>query len=326
MEKKLCAIGEALIDFIPQTKGQRLKDVACFQRVAGGAPANVAGAVSKLGYPSKFLTKLGDDAFGDHIIECFQRCGIETEEIVRTKEADTALAFVSLAADGNRDFLFYRRRCADQLFAPEELRDDVLKDCGMVHFCSVALVESPMKHAHIKLLDMAVEQQVFISFDPNLRFSLWAKEEDLYQAVHEFMPYANILKISDEELQFITNKTTIEEALPLLFQERTQAIVYTKGKDGASIYLKDGRCVEMPGYLVDVVDTTGAGDSFIGAYLYCLLKRGVQDITTLSNMDFQHDLAFANAYAAYTTTKAGALDAMADASQFKQFQATLIGR
>ena len=109
MKNKLCGIGEALIDFIPEVKGQRLKDVPSFKRVAGGAPANVVGAVTKLGIPSKFLTKLGDDPFGDYIVEVLDEAGIDTSNIARDKEGETALAFVSLASDGNRDFKFYRR-------------------------------------------------------------------------------------------------------------------------------------------------------------------------------------------------------------------------
>jgi len=138
-DNKLCAIGEALIDFIPSQKGQRLKDVAAFSRVAGGAPANVAGAVSKLGIPSKVLTKLGADPFGDYIQETLEKIGIDTSQIKRDKEGETALAFVSLAADGNRDFKFYRKNSADLRFAPEDISEDVLDDCGMIHFCSVDL-------------------------------------------------------------------------------------------------------------------------------------------------------------------------------------------
>ena len=156
MKNKLCGIGEALIDFIPEVKGQRLKDVPSFKRVAGGAPANVVGAVTKLGIPSKFLTKLGDDPFGDYIVEVLDEA-----------------AFVSLASDGNRDFKFYRKNSADLRYSVEDIPADILNDCGMIHFCSVDLVESPMKEAHKKLIDMAIAQNVKVSFDPNLRFSLW---------------------------------------------------------------------------------------------------------------------------------------------------------
>ena len=127
MKNKLCGIGEALIDFIPEVKGQRLKDVPSFKRVAGGAPANVVGAVTKLGIPSKFLTKLGDDPFGDYIVEVLDEAGIDTSNIARDKEGETALAFVSLASDGNRDFKFYRKNSADLRYSVEDIPADILR-------------------------------------------------------------------------------------------------------------------------------------------------------------------------------------------------------
>ena len=222
MKNKLCGIGEALIDFIPDVKGERLKDVPSFTRVAGGAPANVIGAVTKLGIPSKMLTKLGDDPFGDYIIDVLNDAGIDTSNIERDQEGETALAFVSLAADGNRDFKFYRKNSADLRYSVDDIPEDILDDCGMIHFCSVDLVESPMKEAHKKLIDMAIEQGVKVSFDPNLRFSLWDDLDALKKTVNDFIPYADIIKISDEELEFITGKTDIKYAGSDLLSRRAK--------------------------------------------------------------------------------------------------------
>lgn len=322
MKNKLCGIGEALIDFIPEVKGQRLKDVPSFTRVAGGAPANVVGAVTKLGISSKFLTKLGDDPFGDYIVEVLDQAGIDTSNIERDQEGETALAFVSLAADGNRDFKFYRKNSADLRYNVEDIPTDVLDDCGMIHFCSVDLVESPMKQAHKKLIDMAIAQNVKVSFDPNLRFSLWDDLDQLKETVNEFLDYADIIKISDEELEFITGYTDIKDAVPGLLSKRAKYVVYTKGKDGAEVYTKDG-VVEASGYTVDVRDTTGAGDSFIGAFLYCLLRDEVENLNSVSKETLHSYLDFANAYAANTTTKEGALAAMADAQEMEAWMAQL---
>lgn len=318
MKNKLCGIGEALIDFIPEVKGQRLKDVPSFTRVAGGAPANVVGAVTKLEIPSKFLTKLGDDPFGDYIIEVLDDAGIDTSNIARDQEGETALAFVSLAADGNRDFKFYRKNSADLCYSVEDIPKDVLNDCGMIHFCSVDLVESPMKAAHQKLIEMAMEQNVMVSFDPNLRFSLWNDLGQLKKTVREFLPYADILKISDEELEFITGYTKIEEAAAQLLNGRAKYVIYTKGKDGAEIHTKDG-VIKASGYSVEVRDTTGAGDSFIGAFIYCILNDEVQDLNAVKKEKLQEYLDFANAYAANTTTKEGALAAMADNAEIREW-------
>ena len=302
MKNKLCGIGEALIDFIPEVKGQRLKDVPSFKRVAGGAPANVVGAVTKLGIPSKFLTKLGDDPFGDYIVEVLDEAGIDTSNIARDKEGETALAFVSLASDGNRDFKFYRKNSADLRYSVEDIPADILNDCGMIHFCSVDLVESPMKEAHKKLIDMAIAQNVKVSFDPNLRFSLWDDLDQLKETVNDFLKYADIIKISDEELEFITGHTDIKDALDGLFADRAKYVIYTKGADGAEVYTRNGM-VEASGYKIDVRDTTGAGDSFIGAFLYCLLNDEVEDLESVSDDTLRNYLDFANAYAANTTTK-----------------------
>lgn len=319
MKQKLCVIGEALIDFIPQRKGCNLKDVESFSRVAGGAPANVAGAVSRLGIPSMVLTQLGKDAFGDHIIESLQKSGIDTSHILQSEEYDTSLSFVSLREDGNRDFQFYRRSAADLHYGPENITEDILDDCGMVHFCSVSLVDSPMKEAHRALLELALKKHVLISFDPNLRLSLWNDHKALYQTIHEFLPYADILKLSDEELYFITGKHQIEEALPMLFAHRCKCVIYTKGKDGATLYRRNEQ-ISAKGHQVQVIDTTGAGDSFIGAFLYCLLKEGIDDIDRISLESMKHHLEFANLYAAHTTTLSGALAAMANHEQLRAFQ------
>ena len=318
MKNKLCGIGEALIDFIPEVKGERLKDVPSFTRVAGGAPANVIGAVTKLGIPSKMLTKLGDDPFGDYIIDVLNDAGIDTSNIERDQEGETALAFVSLAADGNRDFKFYRKNSADLRYSVDDIPEDILDDCGMIHFCSVDLVESPMKEAHKKLIDMAIEQGVKVSFDPNLRFSLWDDLDALKKTVNDFIPYADIIKISDEELEFITGKTDIKDAVPDLLSGRAKYVIYTKGADGAEIYTKDG-VVEAPGYSIDVRDTTGAGDSFIGAFLFCILRDEIDDLDSVSKDKLYEYLDFANAYAANTSTKEGALAAMATMDEIQEW-------
>ena len=318
MKNRLCGIGEALIDFIPEVKGQRLKDVPSFTRVAGGAPANVIGAVTKLGIPSKMLTKLGDDPFGDYIIDVLNDAGIDTSNIERDQEGETALAFVSLAADGNRDFKFYRKNSADLRYSVEDIPEDILDDCGMIHFCSVDLVESPMKEAHKKLIDMAIEKGVKVSFDPNLRFSLWDDLDALKKTVNDFIPYADIVKISDEELEFITGKTDIKDAVPEILGGRTKYVIYTKGADGAEIYTKDGM-VEAPGYSIEVRDTTGAGDSFIGAFLFCILRDEVEDLDSVSKDKLHEYLDFSNAYAANTSTKEGALAAMATMDEIEKW-------
>lgn len=312
--KKLISIGEALIDFIPLEKGVRLKDVLMFKKVAGGAPANVAGAVSKLGGQAYFLTKLGKDAFGDHIIEQLSHSGINTQYVLQDENYDTSLAFVSLANDGNREFKFYRKTAADLQYNKDDLPLHILDEVGIVHFCSIDLVESPMKYAHKKLIEEAKKKNIFISFDPNLRLNLWDDHNALRNTIMEYVPYSDCLKISDDELEFITGKKDINDVLPDLFSMGVKIVIYTKGKDGAMIYTPN-ESINVAGHKVEVKDTTGGGDSFIGAFLYCLLENDFN----IAKSQIVNYADFANAYAAYTVMQEGALSAMADRETFEVF-------
>ncbi|GAA0107855.1 MULTISPECIES: PfkB family carbohydrate kinase [Clostridium] len=175
--KKMISIGEALIDFIPHEKGVALRDVNNFLRVAGGSPLNVAAAVAKLGGKSQMITNLGMDEFGDHILEEVKSLGVDISKVLRTKEANTALAFVSLKEDGERDFSFYRNPSADMLLNESEIDEDVFKDEGILHFCSVSLIDAPIKEAHRKAIEFAKKHNCLISFDPNVRLPLWESKE-----------------------------------------------------------------------------------------------------------------------------------------------------
>ena len=272
--KRLVAIGEALIDFIPEETGKELKHVKGFQPAVGGAPANVCGAFVKLGGEAAMITQLGDDPFGDKIVETFAACGIGCQYVKRTKEANTSLAFVALKGDGNREFSFYRKPGADMLLKAEDVREEWFEDAFALHFCSVSLGDFPMKEAHRKAIEYAVKKGALISFDPNLRLQLWEDTGKLKEAVLEFMPLAHVLKISDEELEFITGHSDIEKALPELFKGNTRMVIYTKGSDGAECYTAHDKGTAA-GKKVKAVDTTGAGDGFIGSFLHCLAEDGV---------------------------------------------------
>lgn len=310
-QKGLCAIGEALVDFIPEKKGLRLMDVEGFKRAAGGAPCNVAAAVSRLGLPARMLTKVGRDAFGSYLLKTMAQAGIDTSCILEDEQGETALAFVSLAADGNRDFQFYRKNSADLRYSPEDIPANALDGFGILHFCSIDLVDSPMKEAHRSLIRTAAERNVLISFDPNLRPSLWNDDETLKQTVLEFLPQAHIVKLSDEELFFLTGETDIDRALPVLLSGRTQCVIYTKGAKGADVFTKTCRA-SRPGLKITARDTTGAGDSFIGAFLYCILRMEQTDLSALTVSKLESILDFSNAYAAHTASFEGAIPAMTD--------------
>lgn len=309
--KKVISIGEALIDFIPQEKGVGLKDVSNFLRVAGGAPLNVAAAVAKLGGKSQILTKLGVDGFGDHILEEVKPLGVDISKVLRTKEANTALAFVSLKEDGERDFSFYRNPSADMLLNASEIEEEVFEDGGILHFCSVSLIDAPIKEAHRKAVEFAKKHNCLISFDPNVRLPLWETPEACRKAILEFLPLSNIVKISDEELEFITGIADETEALNFLLQGDVEVIIYTKGTNGAEFITKD-RKIFSDSFKVKAQDTTGAGDSFIGSFLYQVAEgdNTLESLVNLQEEKVKEILTFSNATAALTVCKKGAIGAL----------------
>ena len=309
--KKVIAIGDALIDFIPHEKGRALNNVENFLRVPGGAPLNVAAAVAKLGGKSQMLTKLGQDGFGDAILNEVKPLGVDVSRISRTKEANTALAFVSLREDGERDFSFYRNPSADMLLSAEEICSEDFNERDILHFCSVSLIEAPIKEAHRRAIEIAKEKGCLISFDPNVRLPLWKQPEDCRKAILEFLPLSNIVKISDEELEFITGIKDEKEALDSLLTGDVKVIIYTKGTNGAEFITKE-RVIFSPSFKVSAQDTTGAGDSFIGSLLYQVAEGeySLEELVTLSEEKVQEILTFSNATAALTVCKKGAIGAL----------------
>ena len=306
--KKLLAIGEALIDFIPEESQKAMKDVCGFRPAVGGAPANVCGAFCKLGGEAEMITQLGEDPFGDKIVEEFQKYGIGTGHVLRTTKANTSLAFVALKEDGNREFSFYRKLGADMLMPPEVVEKEWFSDAFALHFCSVSLGDFPMKEAHEKAIAYAKKKGAIISFDPNIRLALWESEQELRKAVLAFLPKANILKISDEEIAFLTGKETVADAWDQLFVGDVQMVIYTKGADGAECYTRENSA-KAGGCKVKAVDTTGAGDAFIGSFLYQLAADSVtvEHLSAVTAEKMAQYLEFSNRYCAKSVQKSGAI-------------------
>lgn len=306
--KKLIAIGEALIDFIPEQSGKGIKDVKAFVPAVGGAPANVCGAFVKLGGDAALITQLGLDPFGDKILEELSGFGIDCTYVLRTEKANTSLAFVALKEDGNREFSFYRKPAADMLLAADDIQQAWFQDGYVLHFCSVSLGNFPMKEAHKRAIEYARKEGSIISFDPNLRQALWQDEKELKKAVLEFLPQADILKISDEELEFITGTTDLQEALEVCFQGNVELVIYTKGKDGAECFTKKAKAAAK-GKTVKAVDTTGAGDAFIGSFLYQLFEDSVarEELSELTTEQMERYLIRSNTYCGESVLHKGAI-------------------
>ena len=202
--KKAVAIGELLIDFVPQQKGCALDEVQQFERVAGGAPANVATAVARLGGEAKMISQVGEDAFGTHILKVLRAANVDISSVFRTNRANTALAFVSLDAAGNREFSFYRNPSADLFLDEKQITPEMFESCAVLHFCSVDLVDYPVRGAHRRAIELAKQAGAFISFDPNVRLPLWSSPADCQAAIRQFLPCADLVKLSDDEIEFVT--------------------------------------------------------------------------------------------------------------------------
>lgn len=305
---KLLAIGEALIDFIPEETGKPIRLVSGFRPKVGGAPANVCGAFGRLDGESAMITQLGTDPFGDKIIQEFQSFGIDCSHVLRTEKANTSLAFVALQEDGNREFSFFRNPGADMLLREEDISEKWFQDAEFLHFCSVSLGEYPMKYAHQRAIEYAQKAGAIISFDPNLRPALWPDQEKLRKTIREFLPMAHILKISDEELEFISGKKTMAEAKEVLFQGNVQLIIYTAGAGGAEAYTRSAQA-ESVGSGKKAVDTTGAGDGFIGSFLYQLHLDGIRrdELSGLTENILKKYLDFSNQFCGISIGRHGAI-------------------
>lgn len=308
--RTLYAIGEALIDFIPNVTDSDLKDVKGFTRQVGGAPANVASTVAKLKQKSVMLTQLGQDAFGDLIVETLSEIGVETKYVKRSNKANTALAFVSLKENGERDFSFYRKPSADMLYSKKFIDELNITSDDIMHFCSVDLIESDMKEAHQALIEKFLNKGGTIVFDPNVRLPLWENEEDCRKTILDFIPFAHVVKISDEELFFITGEKDEDTAIQSLFVNNVQVVIYTQGPHGATIYLKDGRQFHQEGVKVQPIDTTGAGDAFIGAVITKMLGSKHKELISLFENESDDILKFSNQIAAKVTTRYGAIESL----------------
>ena len=312
--KKVVAIGELLIDFVPQQKGCALDEVTHFERVAGGAPANVAAAVARLGGSAAMISQVGEDAFGTHICKVLRSNGVDTSWVFRTGRANTGLAFVSLDATGNREFCFFRNPSADLFLEEGQIVPEMFADCAALHFCSVDLVDWPVRAAHRRAIELARRAGAIISFDPNVRLPLWSSPAACQAAIRAFLPAADLIKLSDDEVEFVTGCADERKAAEQLFAMGCRLLIVTRGADGSAAYTAAGAAGSAETLRVPVTDTTGAGDSFVGSFLYQLTRDGVtrDGLAALNGRQLADYLAFSARYASLTVQRKGAVMATLD--------------
>ncbi|GFR36166.1 aminoimidazole riboside kinase [Thermobrachium celere] len=300
--KGVLTLGEVLIDFIP------IDDNMTYRKNPGGAPANVAAGVSRLGGKSGFIGKVGDDALGRYLKNVLDDFNVSTENMIFTKEAHTGIVLVTLDENGERSFEFYVNPSADSLLKEDEIKEEMFEGYGILHFGTISMINECSKRATIKAVQIAKEKGMYISFDPNLRLNLWESEEKAKNTVFEMLKYVDILKVSDEEIIFLTGKSEIEEGLKYLINYGIKLILVTLGKEGVLLSYK-GEIEKVEGFKAEVVDTTGAGDAFVSGMLYSIASCGknFEDITL---DDIKYFAKIANVCGACAVSKKGAMSAL----------------
>lgn len=308
------ALGEMLIDFTLNGKSGQGNNL--FEANPGGAPCNVLAILRKLGKKTAFIGKVGNDQFGRLLKETIEEAGIDSSCLLMDEEVHTTLAFVHTFPDGDREFSFYRNPGADMMLREEEVDEEVLKQARIFHFGTLSMTHDEVRSATMKAVKADKDNGLIVSLDPNLRPPLWSSMELAKEQMLNAMQYCDILKISDNEIQFVTGVEDYDEGIRII-RERFQIplVCLTLGKEGSRAYYKDMR-VEVPGFVQEnVVDTTGAGDTFCGSVLNYVLEHGLEE---LSEEDLKEMLTFANAAASLITTKKGAIRSMPEKEEIEK--------
>lgn len=309
------ALGELLIDFTENGKSGQGNPL--FEANPGGAPCNVLAMLSKLGRKTAFIGKVGKDFFGEQLKDAITEVGICAEHLRMDEEIHTTLAMVHTYSDGDRDFSFYRNPGADMMLTEAEVPEDLIRNSKLFHFGTLSMTHEDVRKATKKAIAIAKESGAVISFDPNLRPPLWKSLEDAKQQAAYGFSQCDVLKISDNEIQWFTGEEDFDAGIQKLrSQYDIPLIMLSMGKEGSRAYYKDLR-VEVSPFLQDAtIETTGAGDTFGACCLHYVLEYGLDglDEEKLTQM-----LTFANGAASIVTTRKGALRVMPEAEEVRDF-------
>ncbi len=300
------ALGELLIDFTENGNSEQGNPL--MEANPGGAPCNMLSMIQKLGGTTAFVGKVGKDMFGRQLRQAVESVGIDTRNLMEDEEVHTTLAFVHTFPDGDRDFSFYRNPGADMMLTKEEIQEDLIRNSKVFHFGTLSSTHEGVREATRYAIDVAKEAGCLVSFDPNLRPPLWKTLEDARKEIEYGLSKTDILKISDNEVEFLCGTSDYDEGAKMLIEKYNIPFVcVTLGKDGSRAYYK-GMCVEVPGFVQkNTIETTGAGDTFCGCMLHYIIQHGLEDLT---EENLRELLTFANAAASVITTRKGALAVM----------------
>ena len=315
MPKALC-IGELLIDFVSTTPDVTLAEAPGFVKAPGGAPANVAVGLAKLGVDAGFIGKVGADAFGDFLRETLQQNSVDTAYLIAGETSRTTLAFVATRSDGMKDITFYRHPGADIQLSPDEIDTGYVQSTELFHYGSVSLSHSPSREATLHAIRSAKAGGARLSYDPNLRLMLWDNAKDAKYWIWEVMSYADVVKISEEEWEFVTGDVELTNGIERILGLGVELLVITLGERGC--YYTNGVAEGfIDGFIVDVVDTLGAGDAFVAAMLTQLMPH--TDLTSLEKVRLDAIMRYANAAGALATQKVGVIPSLPTPAEIESF-------
>jgi fructokinase len=317
MLKPVLCGGEILLDFISKETGKGLDHSVLFEKRPGGSIFNVVVALRRLGVSVSFLTKIGGDEFAQGLMDIIRREKINTECLKKDINLKTTLAFVAVNREGKPEFRFYRDHAADIMLTIPEVRDINPKNYSMYHFGSISLLEKPASDAYLELLNMFYKEKVITSFDPNIRPSLIKDKKDFLNIFFKISKIVDILKMSDDDLLYITGLTDVKEGLRKIPSKANSLIMVTLGKNGVLSYYK-GQFTNVPTFdQVKVKETTGCGDAFMAAIIYGLLK--CENFLHLSTSKLIEILTFANGVATIVGTRYGASNSMPWLQEAEEF-------
>lgn len=317
-EKKydVLALGELLIDFTENAVSSQGNPM--FEANPGGAPCNVLAMLNKLGKKTAFMGKVGKDQFGVMLRNVLNELGIGTEALYEDEDVRTTLAFVHTAEDGDRDFAFYRNPGADMMLDVSEVREEMIVDAKIFHFGTLSMTHEGVREATKKGLRIAREHDILISFDPNLRPPLWKSLDEAKEQILYGLGQCDILKISDDEILFVSGCDTIEAGVDWIRERygNIRLLLATLGKEGSYAYYKDQKVMAKPFLNPNTIETTGAGDTFCACILNYVLEHGLDE---LNEKDLLEMLTFANGASSLITTRRGALKVMPEKEEVEQY-------
>ena len=301
-------IGELLIDFLPLQSGVRFEKVREFRKVPGGAPANVAVGISKLGMTSAFLGRVGDDRFGRYLAAVLKKNGVDISQLQYDGKARTTLAFISLPTPNTREFLFYRNPGADMNLDYREFEKGFMDNTRICHFGSITLINEPSRTSTYRAVEMAKKSGAIISYDPNFRSMLWPSIKQAKEIISHAATLADIIKVSNEELELISGTTDFEKGSKTILDMAPRICMVTMGEKGC-YYATGDFAGYLPAYRVDTVDATGCGDSFVSGVLSEIAANGIQELLKKES-NLVKAVKFASAAAALTAMKKGVIPAL----------------